>query len=451
MSNASDFVIENGVLKKYVGSGTKVVIPEGVTEIGRSAFFECKGLKSVVIPNGTKIIGTWAFYGCKKLKSIIIPEGVTEIGKRAFYECNMLSDIVLPEGLTLIDEFAFFRCSSLEQLVIPEGVIKIADSAFLCCNKLKTISFPSSLTMLGKRALDSCSELVRINAPSGEWKFPINAFGKNNAQLRFNINTPFRLPAALRINAVLCYVEDNPDASDYRTKAYYKYLHSNSEKQMELFVGHPDLMALMCREKLIPAKCTDAYMNAVQKKGDAELIAMMLDYSGKRISNSEKEKAQARQEKQEDEVFMRMLARECKEGIEGLNFVVTGYVYTFDNRSKMKAFIESKGARLVSSISSKVDYLISNDVSDDEKDTEKYMTAKKLGISVITEREFNKIAGREFIVENGQIVKYMGPGGDVVIPDGITRIGPRVFKNFGILESVTIPDSVKIIGEEAFK
>ena len=38
MSNASDFIIKNGVLTKYVGSGGEVVIPEGVTEIGIKAF-----------------------------------------------------------------------------------------------------------------------------------------------------------------------------------------------------------------------------------------------------------------------------------------------------------------------------------------------------------------------------------------------------------------------------
>ena len=46
MSNPSDFVIENGVLTKYVGPGGDVAVPEGVTEIGENAFvdlFEAMG------------------------------------------------------------------------------------------------------------------------------------------------------------------------------------------------------------------------------------------------------------------------------------------------------------------------------------------------------------------------------------------------------------------------
>ena len=42
MSNINDFVIENGVLKKYVGPGGDVIIPEGVTSIGNGVFYNRK-------------------------------------------------------------------------------------------------------------------------------------------------------------------------------------------------------------------------------------------------------------------------------------------------------------------------------------------------------------------------------------------------------------------------
>ena len=61
MSNINDFVIENGVLKKYKGQGGDVVIPEGVTSIGFWAFSDCSSLASVVIPEGVTSIGAAAF------------------------------------------------------------------------------------------------------------------------------------------------------------------------------------------------------------------------------------------------------------------------------------------------------------------------------------------------------------------------------------------------------
>lgn len=68
MSNASDFIIENGVLTKYVGPGGEVVIPDGVTSIGDSAFSYCIALTSVTIPEGVTSIGGWAFFQCARLK-----------------------------------------------------------------------------------------------------------------------------------------------------------------------------------------------------------------------------------------------------------------------------------------------------------------------------------------------------------------------------------------------
>lgn len=80
----TDFVIENGVLTKYTGPGGDVAIPEGVTEIGKSAFYDCAGLTSVTIPEGVTVIGDYAFRGCTSLTSVTIPASVTEIAENAF-------------------------------------------------------------------------------------------------------------------------------------------------------------------------------------------------------------------------------------------------------------------------------------------------------------------------------------------------------------------------------
>ena len=139
----NDFVIENGVLKKYQGQGGDVVIPEGVTSIGDCAFSGCSSLTSVVIPDGVTSIGNDAFWGCSSLTSVVIPDSVTSIGDSAFESCCSLSGIVIPDSVTSIGARAFKYCSSLASVVIPESVTSIDRETFRGCSGLKLENAPA--------------------------------------------------------------------------------------------------------------------------------------------------------------------------------------------------------------------------------------------------------------------------------------------------------------------
>ncbi len=54
-------------------------------------------------------------------------------------------------------------------------------------------------------------------------------------------------------------------------------------------------------------------------------------------------------------------------------------------------------------------------------------------------------------VQDGVLVGYYGPGGDIVVPNTITAIGPEAFKGNKKITSVTIPGSVSQIGYSAFE
>ena len=57
---------------------------------------------------------------------------------------------------------------------------------------------------------------------------------------------------------------------------------------------------------------------------------------------------------------------------------------------------------------------------------------------------------QDFVIEKGVLTKYTGPGGDVIILEGVTKIGELAFSHCTNLTSVTIPESVTEIGEMAF-
>ena len=67
-----------------------VVICEGVTSIGASAFERCRGLRSVTIPSSETSIGDDAFSGCDRLVQVTIPASVQSLGRAAFAECERL-------------------------------------------------------------------------------------------------------------------------------------------------------------------------------------------------------------------------------------------------------------------------------------------------------------------------------------------------------------------------
>ncbi len=121
MSNPNDFLIENGVLTKYQGEGGDVVIPEGVTSVGESAFY-------IFGRNST-------------LTSVVIPKGVTSIGNSAFRWCSSLTSVTISEGVTSIGDGAFFGCSGLTSVTIPASVTSIGESAFSGCKNLTILSF----------------------------------------------------------------------------------------------------------------------------------------------------------------------------------------------------------------------------------------------------------------------------------------------------------------------
>jgi len=76
--------------------------------------------------------------------------------------------------------------------------------------------------------------------------------------------------------------------------------------------------------------------------------------------------------------------------IFGKTFVITGSVNHYKNRDELKADIESRGAKVTGSVTSKTDYLINNDVNSTSGKNKK---AKDLGIPIISEEDFLKMIG----------------------------------------------------------
>lgn len=241
-----DYVIKGGTLVKYRGKSSEIVIPEGVTNIGRDVFRMHHGITSVVIPNSTLSIDQCAFYGCNNLLKVIIGNSVKNIEDNAFYDCSSLREVIIPESVKKIKSRASGGCSSLREVIIPDSVIEIwsafngcsslsnivvndfnksycsidgvlfnkditilircpegkkiesyiipdtvkfiSDYAFCDCRNLKRIRMPNSIIEIGNSAFAGCSNLSNLSIPESvkriwEWAFPSNVNLFGNANV----------------------------------------------------------------------------------------------------------------------------------------------------------------------------------------------------------------------------------------------------------------------------
>ena len=150
---------------------TDVTISEGVETIGDHVFEDCVLLGTtgtVEIPATVTAIGARAFAGCSGLATISIPYSVTSIGDGAFYECGNLDHVDIPGGVTSIGSSTFAYCSTLTDVAIPASVTEIGEQAFYHCDNLASISIPKSVTSIGSAAFDDCTAWTTVYVEVGD-------------------------------------------------------------------------------------------------------------------------------------------------------------------------------------------------------------------------------------------------------------------------------------------
>ncbi len=141
-----------------------LIIGNGITSIDfeLSSGFMLENASKVILPNGLTELGERAFSEFTKLTDITIPDSVLDIRKNAFTNCGSLKSITIPSSVNTIEGEAFWGCTSLEELIIPEGVTNIDTSVCGRCSNLVSVTLPKSLAVLGHRPFEECYNLKNI-------------------------------------------------------------------------------------------------------------------------------------------------------------------------------------------------------------------------------------------------------------------------------------------------
>ena len=192
---------------------TSVTIGNSVTSISSSAFSGCSGLKKVIVPNiknwcsikfdyssANPLYYAHHLYSDEntEITKLVIPDGVTNIPNYVFSGCSGLTSVTIGNSVTSISSSAFSGCSGLTSITwnaknyhafssdssspfynirtqITEFIIgddMTSISKYMCygMNKLKTVTIGNSVTSIGSYAFNGCSGLQKVIVPNIDLK-----------------------------------------------------------------------------------------------------------------------------------------------------------------------------------------------------------------------------------------------------------------------------------------
>lgn len=215
------YLVSSIAANAFVGCDSlkNIEIPENITVIGQSAFFNCINL-DIVINNSSDnlIVGDNAFSGCKSVKYLkdpVIPEDTTTVDSATspLIRYKVLNDstvevthnqmyaaldtIIIPDTVRIagtlynvvgIGDSVFAGCKNIKVVELPSSLIRIGIMAFSGCDSMVAINIPESVAIIDEEAFDGCERLTDIMIPNGMVKINFASFA-NCKGLR-NIEIP---------------------------------------------------------------------------------------------------------------------------------------------------------------------------------------------------------------------------------------------------------------------
>lgn len=544
-----DYEMDGGTLVKYTGTESDITIPLGVTKIGHdafsgnnylkkvyipdgidiidfSAFENCKNLEKVSMGNDVKIIGQSVFSGCQSLSDVNLPRYVEEIGSGAFAACPSLSIVKIdpqnrnficldgviytrdgnkmvqylagrpystydiPEPVTEIGEFGFYGANMLTSVGIVKGVTEIPEYTFLNCNGLSNVTIPSTVEAIRKGSFGGCPNLTALAVPTTVRYIDPDAFtsltGEKGDMVDSNTGTVLSEAnsfdntsdsaehSSLGVSGTLQKLakeaknENNPEEADDNEESGENLADRIAEavssgrvngelgstkihQGQAIFTMDPksftvhgfDINSAQTEDSIADSGNQTIDGNTVRSfsGNEFDIIGSTLGHYGGNNSNITIPNGVTKvgnrlfyKNRSISEVDLPSGVQEIGDFAFARSSVNKVNIPDGTNKIGYAAFYNCKDLN---------DIIIPSSVTDIELgafDGSGFLQSWK-----------DVEDGKDFLIAGDDIlIAYKGFGGDIIIPNGIKKIGPGVFKGQTRLKSVTFPESVTEIGEDAF-
>ncbi|EAY23533.1 surface antigen BspA-like [Trichomonas vaginalis G3] len=178
---------------------TEVQLPTTLREIKEKAFLNTS-IRSIHIHNSVTVIENHAFLFCNYLEEVIFHDGMTQlsIGNNTFTNCESLKILQLPNipisfglnvfsGVSKIEEIhiyasytgrekcPFYCMSNLKRVILETGIDRLYNQEFKFCTNLQEIDFPETLKVIEAEAL-FYTGIISVNIPDNVVEIQEKAF-----------------------------------------------------------------------------------------------------------------------------------------------------------------------------------------------------------------------------------------------------------------------------------
>lgn len=532
-SSASDFQMDKTTLVKYTGTSEDVSISNYVERIEAEAFANNDSIKHVTIGDHVKVIASGAFSGCDSLESVTVPDSVVTIENAAFSGCPMLSSVsvgtglaelgngvfagdyslenvhfdstnphfacddgaiynkngwttlyqvlagrkgdsyVMPGTVEKIKPYAFWGDYNLESVNISSHAGEISGYAFSNCKNLRSVEIPYSVKTIGVKAFEDCVRLRDIVIPPSVNTIHSTAF---DGCTRLNIQAE---PGTVADDYAQNLVLDDIEVSEYEEAPIASSVSGNGTSGDD---GIPQISAPVDYYHEV------SHMNAMEAeeddsvRGKTRVIGqeafVLIDNAQATVNVGATGETLGGVPEDDTRQYTDTVpglagSDDAKGGSFPKYTVVNGtaiaaQAYYDDARTsyeipdgivKLGEFSFARSGLTSVRIPDSVEEIgyASFYHCDALTDVVIPDSVREIGTAAFAQTPWftgwkQNVGGSDFlIVGDGILLAYKGNETVVSVPDTVKSIGPEAFRGCGSIEKVVIPDSVEVIGEAAFE